>query len=112
MNQPQRSRRACIATLMSLLTTACVTTELTSAGAAVRVTMNPEVVRGCTFKSNVAGSDSMNGGAFGQSAANENAMRRLQNEAAAAGANTVILISNQTGFSGSIIRGEAYLCVR
>ena len=89
---------------------ACVTTHLTPEGEAVRVTSNPETVKGCTSLGEIAADDKMNGGMIGQMAAEENANRRLRNDAAKLGANTVLLASSTTGMSGSRVRGEAYRC--
>jgi hypothetical protein len=84
--------------------------SLTPEGSAVRITSNPDVVKGCKFIGQVEGSDHMNGGLLGQGAAENNATVRLQNEAAAMGANTVFLSRSSTGFSGSSQLGEAYSC--
>jgi uncharacterized protein YbjQ (UPF0145 family) len=93
-----------------LLLTACVTTDLTPAGEKVRVTSNPDAVRGCTLVGEIVGRDRMNGGMAGQGAAEENAMRRMKNQAAEMGADTVLMVTAATGFSGSIQRGEGYRC--
>jgi len=93
-----------------MLLSGCVTTTLTPAGGKVRVTGNPEAVRQCQFIGEVLGRDRMNGGMMGQSAAEENANRRVRNRAAEMGANVVLLVTDTTGFSGSVKRGEAYKC--
>lgn len=92
------------------LLSACVTTRLTPEAEHVRVTTNPEAVRGCTLLGNIEASDLMNGGMVGQMAAEENARRRLQNKAAELGANIVLQGTSTTGTSGSRTRGEAYRC--
>ena len=92
------------------LLTACVTTDLSPEGAKVRITTNAEVVKGCTFVGEVLGRDRMNGGMMGQSAAEENANRRIRNRAAEMGANVVLLATSTTTMSGSTQRGEAYRC--
>jgi len=89
---------------------ACVTTKVTPAGEKVRVTSDAAAVAGCALLGEVKGADHMNGGLAGQGAAEENAHRRLRNEAAAMGADTVLVVTSTTGFSGSTIRGEAYRC--
>lgn len=89
---------------------ACVTTRLTHAGALVRLTPNPEAVRGCTLVGPISASDRLQGGMVGQMAAEENAHRRLQNKAAEMGANVVLFTAAETGMSGSRARGEAYRC--
>jgi uncharacterized protein YbjQ (UPF0145 family) len=93
-----------------MILSACVTTDLTPAGQTVRITSNPDVVRPCKFIGEVTGADRMNGGTMGQGAAEENANRRLRNNAAAMGANTVFVGVSTTNTSGSVQRGEAYQC--
>lgn len=88
----------------------CVTTQLTPRAQMVRLTSNPEAVRGCTLVGNVDASDRLQGGMMGQMAAEENANRRLQNKAAEMGANVVLFTNSTTGMSGSRVRGEAYTC--
>jgi uncharacterized protein YbjQ (UPF0145 family) len=88
----------------------CVTTSLTPAGSKVRVTTNPEAVKGCKYLGEVMGRDRMNGGTAGQWAAEENADNRFKNRAAEMGANTVLMITAQTNTSGAVKRGEAYAC--
>jgi hypothetical protein len=99
-----------VAAVVPLLLSACVTVNMTAAGAAVRLTSNPDVVRTCAYVGQVVGSDSMNGGLAGQRAAEENAMREMRNQAAASGANVVHLTLVSTGFSGSSVKGESYKC--
>lgn len=96
--------------LLSMMLFSCVTTTLSPAAERVRVTSNPEAVRGCTLVGELRGADHMNGGFAGQGAAEENAMRRLKNEAAEKGADTVLIITSTTNTSGSTIRGEGYRC--
>jgi uncharacterized protein YbjQ (UPF0145 family) len=95
---------------VSIALAGCVTTDLSPAGEKVRMTSNPEVVRPCKFVGEVTGADRMNGGTMGQGAAEENANRRLRNNAAAIGADTVFVGTSTTNTSGSVQRGEAYLC--
>ncbi len=87
----------------------CVTKQYTPEGAKIRVTSNPEIVRNCKYISNVRGSDHMNGG-IGQGAAAENSMREIQNKTAELGGNTLHLVTNNIGWGGAEIRGEAYFC--
>ena len=93
-----------------MILSACVTTDLTPGGQKVRITSNPDVVRPCKFIGEVTGADRMNGGTMGQGAAEENANRRLRNNAAAIGADTVFVGLSTTNTSGSVQRGEAYKC--
>lgn len=95
---------------IALVLPACVTVSLSPEGSQVRLTSNPEVVRGCSYIGQVQGTDHMNGGLAGQGAAEENAMREIRNRAAQMGANTVHLVTSKTGFSGAAVRGEAYKC--
>ena len=97
-----------IAILLMVLVTGCA--SLTPAGENVRITSNPDVVRGCKYIGRVEGNDHLNGGSMGQGAAEKNATIRLQNSAAEMGANTVFLARSSTGFSGSNQLGEAYSC--
>lgn len=78
--------RAVAVPTVSVALTGCVTTQLTPKAQMVRVTSNPEAVRGCTLIGNIDASDRLQGGMMGQMAAEENANRRLQNKAAEAGA--------------------------
>lgn len=102
--------RTVLVVTVALAMTSCVTTDLTSAGEKVRITSNPDVVKPCKFIGEVKGVDRMNGGTMGQGAAEENANRRLRNNAAAMGADTVFIGTTATNTSGSVQRGEAYVC--
>ena len=91
--------------------TACArAVNLSPAAEAVRVTSNPDAVKGCKFIAEVTGADRLNGGMMGQMAAEENATRFLKKNASEAGANTVLVSASTTGMSGSRKRGEAYAC--
>lgn len=94
----------------ALLLSACVTTQLKPGADQVRVTTNAETVRGCESLGNIKASDRMNGGVFGQDAAEENTDRRLRNQAVALGGNVVFLDRASTGIDGSSARGEVYRC--
>ncbi|MEA2328189.1 MAG: hypothetical protein QOE68_3148 [Thermoanaerobaculia bacterium] len=91
------------------LAVGCITTSLTPEGAKVRVTSNPEAVKGCTSLGEVTGNDHMNGG-VASGMAEEQAHRRLMNAAAEKGGNVVLVTSSSTGHNGSSQRGEAYRC--
>ena len=90
-----------------LLLVSCV--SLTPQGQGVRVTSDPAVVHECTYLGSVQGRSSW-GGIAGQSTGEKNSMAKLQNGAAAMGADTVLLVTSHTGFGGSQQRGEAYRC--
>lgn len=96
--------------LCTLLLAACVTTKVTPEGEAVRVTTNPEAVKGCRFVGDVSASDRMNGGALGQDAAEENTHRRIKNATAAAGGNVAFLQNSDVSVYGASKRAEAYRC--
>jgi uncharacterized protein YbjQ (UPF0145 family) len=96
--------------LLMFFAVGCITTQLTPEGAKVRVTSNPDAVRGCALVGEVKGADHMNGGLMGQGAAQETAMRELKNRAAAAGANVVLMVTSTTNTSGSVQLGEGYRC--
>jgi hypothetical protein len=84
--------------------------SLTPKGATVRLTTNPDVVKGCQYVGEVQGTDRMWGGMAGQGVAEDNAETRLRNKAAAMGADTVFLNISSTTTSGSKQKGEAYRC--
>jgi uncharacterized protein YbjQ (UPF0145 family) len=84
--------------------------ELNHYGKDVRVTSNPEVVRGCQFLGEVKGGEYMLGGSYLQEVAEENAYVDLKNKAGQMGANVVLFMSQTTNRSGSAARGEAYRC--
>lgn len=93
---------------LSLLSAGCAT-QLNAKGAAVRVTSNPEVVRGCKYLGRVSGSDHMHGGVL-QGTAEKSADAEMRNGAAWIGANTIFLVRGSTGWGGSSQMGEAYSC--
>ena len=73
------------AILAGIVLAGCVTTKVTPEGESVRVTTNPEAIKGCRYVGDIQASDRMNGGAFGQDAAEENTFRRVKNATAAMG---------------------------
>lgn len=93
-----------------LLIGGCGTPTLSPEAVAVRITANPEAVRGCTLMGEVRGKSNW-GGLLYQKAGEERARGGLRNAAVALGANVVLIETALTGFSGSKIRGEAYWCV-
>lgn len=80
---------ALLATSACAQNAAVADAELTRAGEAVRVTENPETVRGCEYVAEVVGPEGGN---------------ELRNEAARLGANFVLRVQGPTP------RTEAYLC--
>jgi hypothetical protein len=86
-----------------LLASACsgpVWVKPTPAGAKVRVTNIPDVVRGCDFRGNVTGT-----GFYGP----DEAIAIMQNKTAELGGNVVFVSFQGTGKSQNA-RGEAYSC--
>lgn len=94
--------------LVAVVCTSC-TIALTPAGEKVRVTSNPDVVKGCDFIGPVEGSSSYGGMAM-QRVGEHNSINELRNEAGKLGADTVMLVTSHVGFSGAKQRGEAYNC--
>lgn len=82
------------------LTAACVT--VTPQGQRVRVTSNPEAVKGCEFLGNVK---STSGFGSTTSLAASNTERTLQNKTAKLGGNVLFIVT-----SGGHSTGEAYRC--
>jgi hypothetical protein len=81
---------------------ACV--SLTPAGEKVRVTSNPDVVKGCTFLGNVKATSGFSGpGETGLGTSNTE--KTLQNKTAALGGNVLFLTA-----PGVHATGEAYAC--
>jgi hypothetical protein len=99
-----------VTTTVLLCLAAASCTSLTPAGERVRVTSNADAVRGCTLLGEVKGADRMWGGAAGQGIAENNAWNELKNRAAVIGADTVLLVTSSTGFSGARAIGEGYHC--
>lgn len=85
-------------------------TSLTPAGQQVRVTENDTVVQGCEYLGSVRASDRLNGGLVGASTAENNVEKRLQNQAAEKGGDTVLMKVHDAGMSGASARGEVYRC--
>lgn len=80
----------------------CVST--TAAGSRVRVTSNPDVVKGCEFLGNVKATSGW-GGSAGTGLAGSNTEKTLQNKTAELGGNVVFVVA-----SGIHASGEAYRC--
>jgi hypothetical protein len=85
--------------------------SLTPEGSRVRVTTNPDVVRGCEFLGNAVGSSGW-GGPAGGNIGEDQVQIKMQNEAAKMGGNVLFLISNKAGGYGGSSRGvaEVYRC--
>lgn len=93
-------------TLIVMSVTGCA--GLSAEGARVRLTNNPDVVKGCEFIANVKGSSG-----WGRNAAQlgeNNVENKMKNQTAKLGGNTVYLISSKSGFTSYGI-GEAYRCL-
>lgn len=100
--------RRALATPVLVLAIGCATAS--PQAEAVRVTTNPEAVKGCAFIGNVQGKESGWGGTAGQNIAENNAHVRLRENAVKMGADTVLLMTSNVGFSGAVQRGEGYRC--
>jgi hypothetical protein len=94
--------------LLGMALVGCVTTTATGAPAKVRITSNPEAVHGCKFLGNVRGDDHLNGGQFGQAAAEESATKEMRNKTNAVGRNVILMVRSTTNTGGSSQLGEAY----
>jgi hypothetical protein len=88
--------------LLAVTVASCVST--TPAGEKVRVTSNPDVVKGCRFLGNVKATSGW-GGSAGTGLAGSNTEKTLQNKTADLGGNVVFIVS-----SGIHASGEAYRC--
>jgi len=80
---------------------------LTRAGEAVKVTGDPDMVRGCEYVDVVPSASAWNNGPGGAINAEENPVRELRNSAAGIGANFVLMLTEP---STSAQRAEGYLC--
>ena len=99
-------RKLLVLTALAIVATGCV--SLTPEGQRVRITNNPDVVRGCEFVGNLR-SGSMLGGGVGE----ERAQVDMQNETARLGGNVLYLTSSYGGANmgaGAWSSGEAYRC--
>lgn len=91
--------------ILIALVTACACQTVSPAGEKVRVTSNPEVVRGCTFLGNVKSTSGW-GGAAGSGIAANNTEVALREKTAKLGGNVVFMVTS----GGSKATGEAYAC--
>lgn len=82
--------------------TSCV--SLSTEGENVRITSNPEVVRGCEFLGNIK-SDSGWGGSAATGLGTSNTEKALQNRTGEMGGNVIFIVS-----AGVHATGEAYKC--
>ena len=103
-------KRSAWAAAVVLALSGCVTTTATGDAAKVRITSNSEAVHGCKFLGNVRGDDHLNGGQFGQAAAEESATNEMRNRTHAMGGNVILLVRSTTNTGGSSQLGEAYAC--
>ena len=78
--------------------------SVTAAGEKVRVTANPDVVRGCEFLTNLSSTSGW-GGPAGTAGGTANNEATLRNDTAARGGNVLYLLQ-----SGVHATGEAYRC--
>lgn len=92
-----------LATLLPLTLAGCLSAS--PSGQKVRVTANPDTVRGCEFLGNVKAHSGW-GGPAGSGAAASNIEATMQNRTAELGGNVLFVVRNE-GSHGS---GEAYRC--
>lgn len=100
-------RKIAVLTCVSILVTGCA--SLSPEGQRVRVTVNPDVVRGCEFVGNVKTSSGWGGSAAGNMGEDQ-VQIKLQNETAKLGGNVLFLTSNEAGGATARGIGEAYKC--
>jgi hypothetical protein len=93
---------AVVLSVAALLLAGCV--SVSPEGEEVRVTSNPDVVKGCKFLGNVKATSGW-GGPAGTGLASSNSAKTLRNKAAKLGGNVVFVVE-----SGIHAEGEAYLC--
>lgn len=98
-----------LAATFALLISSCAANNLTPAGEKVRLTRNPDVVKGCTFIKNVSvhpGDITTTWGGHADSGAMEKRDNELRNEASKAGGDTVVEVTAE----GTYASGEVYRC--
>lgn len=95
---------------LALLLAACAPVALTPEAVSVRITSNPETVKGCRYLEAVEGKDDRNMRVTGSTGTDANARHRLQNNTAALKGNTVLLTYESTRTNYTLLRGEAYAC--
>jgi hypothetical protein len=94
--------RRCLTALAVLPLAACITAS--PAAEKIRMTSNPEVVRGCKFLGNVRATSGW-GGSAGTGIAGHNTDVALREKTAKLGGNVVYVVE-----SGIHASGEAYFC--
>jgi hypothetical protein len=100
-----------VAALFSTVLMVSACSSLSPAGQHVRVTANPDVVRGCEFVGNIKASSGW-GGPAGGNMGEDQVQVKMQNQTAELGGNVLFLTSNKAGGYGGSSRGigEAYKC--
>jgi hypothetical protein len=86
------------------------TFTLTPAGERVRVTSNPDAVKGCMPAGMVEGTDRLNSGSALQDLSANNAVIDMRNRAGERGADVILFMSDRSGQFGGRVTGEAYDC--
>ena len=92
--------------ILIIPTLAACTASLSPEAKAVRLTANPEMVRGCRLIGPVEGGGGKFANTIYKGSAEKNALAEIRNRAARQGANTVLLIPGATTNKA----GEAYQC--
>ena len=90
-----------------ILITSC-SARLSVEGRRVRQAVSFTDVKECTLIKEVKGSDRKNGGIFGQGKARRNAIRQIKNKSARLGANTFLIVDENTGLFGASIIADSF----
>lgn len=80
---------------------------LSTSGALVLIVRNSDMVQGCKLMGSVSGASSLG---LSEDQKNEHAFNEVRNKAALLGANTVLIVSMDSMFQETVIRGKAYDC--
>jgi hypothetical protein len=88
----------------------CHRVTLTPQEQAVRVIRDQAQVSQCKFVQEVESSDRLSGGLVNREKAEETAYMILKQKASKLGANTVLLSTASSGYSGAAMKGKAYTC--
>lgn len=80
---------------------------LSNSGALVLVVRDSDMVKGCKLMGSVSGASSLG---LNEEQKNEHAFNEIRNKTALLGANTVMIVSMDSMFEGTVVRGNAYDC--
>jgi hypothetical protein len=96
--------------LAAMCLAGCHRVTLSPQEQAIRVIRDPAQVSQCKFVKDVESSDRLSGGLVNREKAEETAYMILKQKAAKLGANTVLLSTASSGYSGAAMKGKAYAC--